>query len=189
MYTTVGGGPGGAGVQLGGGLAVQRRVKHRLWLRADLRADLAAAWHQTPGGSIRTGHAAAHLMLVWIARERAVVSPRLGLGGGPGLAWALGRATDRSGSDLAAVGAIRGLAGAAIRLSAHLRLSLGLDVEFLLPPVAVQVADVEVARTGTPLISGAVGLEWGWPRRSDRRPTGERRNAEPPATPRATPSP
>lgn len=193
LHAIAGAGLGSASVLVGGALALQRRLKRRLWLRGELLADTAATWRDTTGGSIRTGHAAAHVLLVWIVRERAVVSPRLGLGGGPGLAWALGRADDprHSGRDLAAIGSLRGLVGTAIRLRPHLRVVVGADLELLLPPVIVEVADSEVARLGT-LIRGTLGLEWGWPRRSDRRPIDAPRDAtnrEPSAGARATPSP
>lgn len=193
VYADVGGGPG-SGALVGGAIAVQRRLRGRLWLRGELHGATAASWRTATGGAVRTGHAAAHLMLLWIAREQAVLSPRIGVGGGPGLAWAIGRATDprRSGDDLAAVASLRGLVGAAIRVRPHLRLVVGADLELLLPPVVVEVAGAEVARLGTPLVRGTIGLEWGWPRRSERRPIGGRETAkiaEPPVTARATSSP
>ncbi|HEY8379062.1 MAG TPA: hypothetical protein VIK91_21365 [Nannocystis sp.] len=43
---------------------------------------------------------------------------------------------------------------------------LGVDLDLLLPPVAVHLGSVETARLGTPLLRGTLGLEWSWRPRS-----------------------
>lgn len=191
IYGVVGGGPGDTGVLIGGAIALQWRLRRRLWIRGELLGDTTTSWRPVTGGAVRAGHASAQVMLLWIAREHARVSPRIGAGGGPGLAWALGRAADprQSGHDLAALAAIRGLSGVTIRSHTRLRLYVGAEVEVLLPPAVVEVAGAEVARMGVPLVRGVLGFEWGWPRRSDRGPIDGRRDAEPSGAARTTSSP
>jgi len=82
------------------------------------------------------------------------------------LAWAHGQASDPldARTDLAAVAVLHASAGLAIRVRPHLRLRIDLGTDVLLPHLAVRVAGDEVARLGSPLIRGALGLEWQWPR-------------------------
>lgn len=163
VFAAVGGGPGGAGVLVGGGLAAQWRWTRGLWLRGELHGGTGVGWRSVDGGEFRLGAAGVSVLLLWIGRERARVSPRLGFGGGPALAWALGRAAGSQARDRdwTPVGALRGLAGAAIRARPRLRVVAGVEVELLLPPIAVQVQGAEVGRLGTPIVRGVLGLEWG----------------------------
>ncbi len=170
VYAGVGGGPGGAGPLIGGGLALRWHVLHNLAIQGEAQGAISPVWLSGQGQSFRVGLAGARAALVFVARRDARVSWRLGLGGGATLAWALARSKDpvRSSQDRIVVGLLRASVHLAIRVRAHLRLVIGLDVDLLVPPVAVQVLGAEVARVGTPLVRGVLGLEWDWWSRARR---------------------
>lgn len=167
VYAGVGGGPGGAGVLVGGGLALRGHVTRSLAIQGELQGATSPVWLSGQDAQLRVGVAGARAALMFVARRDARVAWRLGIGGGLTLAWALARTPDRMRSqDLVAVAAIRASVHAAIRARDRLRVVLGVDVELLAPPVAVRVRGVELARLGAPLLRGVLGLEWdAWPRR------------------------
>lgn len=164
LYAGVGGGPGGAGALMGGGLALRLGVARALALQAEAQAALSPTWLSGQGRSFRVGLAGVRAALVFVTPRAARVGWRLGLGGGLSLAWARGRTPDllRSSQDRAAVGVLRASVHMAIRAREQLRLVVGVELDQLLPPLALRVLDVEVARLGAPLIRGVLGLEWDW---------------------------
>lgn len=170
VYAGVGGGPGDAGPLIGGGLALRWHVIRTLAIQGEAQGAMSPVWLSGQGQSFRVGLAGARAALVFVARRDARVSWRLGLGGGATLAWALARSKDpvRSSQDRIVVGLLRASVHMAIRVQAHLRVVVGLDVDLLVPPVAVRVLDAEVARAGTPLVRGVLGLEWDWWSRARR---------------------
>lgn len=170
VYTNIGGGPGGAGPLIGGGLALRWHLLPALAMQAEAQGATSPTWRPGQGQTFRVGLAGARAALVFVARQQARVSWRLGLGGGLTLAWALARSRDRlsSSQDRVVIGTLRASVHAAIRIRARLRLVIGADVDLLAPPVAVRVKDTEMARLGTPLVRGVLGLEWDWSSRTPR---------------------
>ncbi len=164
VYAGVGGGPGGAGTQIGGGLALRWHLTPKLAIQGEVQGATSPVWLSGQGQSFRVGFAGARAALVFVARADARLSWRLGLGGGATLAWALARSQNpvRSSQDRVVVGLLRASVHTAIRMRAHLRLVIGVDVDLLVPPVVVRVTGAEVARVGTPLVRGVFGLEWDW---------------------------
>lgn len=169
-YATLGGGPGGAGLLVGGALALRWELGRAIAVRAELLAATSAAAIDVGAGSLRVGLAGPRAALVIEPWRRARVSPRLGLGGGVALGWATGRAASplRGGRDLTVVGLLGGSLGGALRLRPGLHLYLGVDLSFMVPGVALRVTGEEVARLGMPLVLGVLGLEWGWSARRRR---------------------
>ena len=157
------GGPGGARPLVDLTLSLRISLTRLLALEPAITAAVTPVQATFDAGKIRLGLAGVGAALVLTpGRPDARVAPHLGLGGGVALAWATGQATSplRSTTDLTAVATIQAAAGLAIRLRPRLRLRLDLGTAILLPPVAVRVAGDEVARLGTPLLRGALGLEW-----------------------------
>lgn len=170
VYAGIGGGPGGAGTLVGGALALRWDLSRRLAIQGEAQGSTSPSWLSGQGQAFRVGLAGARAALVFIARREARVSWRLGLGGGVTMAWAFARSRDQlqRSQDRVVVGALRASVHAAIRVRAQLRLVVGVDVDLLGPPVAVRVRDAEVARFGTPLVRGVLGLEWDWWSRAPR---------------------
>jgi len=170
ISTGLTGGPGGAGPLVGGGLALRWHLTRALAIQGEAQGAASATWLEGQAQRFRVGLAGARLALVFVARPAATLSWRLGLGGGATLAWARARSADalRSSRDRRVVGVLRANVHAAIRVRPRLRVVVGLDLELLTPPIAVWVQDVEVARLGTPLVRGVLGLEWDWRSRARR---------------------
>ncbi len=164
-YATLGGGPGGAGLLVGAALALRWELGRVVAMQAELLAATSPTWIDVTAGSLRVGLAGPRAAVVIEPWRLARVSPRIGLNGGLAISWATGRTASplRGGRDLAVVGLLGGSLGAALRLGARLRLYLGVDLSFMVPPVALRVAGDEVAQLGAPLVQGVLGLEWSWP--------------------------
>lgn len=170
VHASIGGGPGGAGPLIGGSLMLRRDLGRHLAIQGEAEGATSPVWRTAQDLRFRIGLAGARAALVLVARRDARVGWRFGLGGGVTMVWALARAPDRlrSSQDRAVVGVLRASIHAAIRVRARLRLVVGAEVDLLLPPVAVRVQGVEVAKLGTPLVRGVLGLEWDWWSRARR---------------------
>jgi len=162
------GGPGGARPLVDLTLTVRVQLARLLSFEPAVWTAVTPVQARFAAGQVRLGLAAAQAALVLTpGRQDAIVAARLALGGGVALAWARGQASEPldARTDLAAVAVLHASAGLAIRVRPRLRLRLDLGTDILLPPVAVRITGDEVARLGSPLIRGALGLEWQWPRR------------------------
>ncbi len=162
------GGPGGARPLVDLTVTLRVQLARLLSLEPAVWTAVTPVQARFAAGQVRLGLAAAQAALVLTpGRQDALVAPRLALGGGVALAWARGQASEPldARTDLAAVAVLHASAGLALRVRPRLRLRIDLGTAVLLPPVAVRIAGDEVARLGTPLLRGALGLEWQWPRR------------------------
>lgn len=166
VAATVGGGPGAPGALTGLELGYRRELPRVVALQVELLGATSPGWQAQGSGSIVLGLAGARVMLVVQPRQERVVTPRLGLGGGGALVWAVGRAQAplRGVRDVGGAGLVSGFAGLAVRVRPRLRVLVGAGLDVSLPPIVVRVAGEEAARFGQPTLRGALGLEWVWSR-------------------------
>lgn len=165
VHATVGGGPGGLGVLTGLEVAYRRELPRLVGFELDLLGVSTPGWRSQGEGSIVMGLAGARALVVVQPRQQRVVTPRLGLGGGAAVVWAIGRAPEplRGVRDVAGVAVLSGSVSLAVRVRPRLRLVFGAGLDLLLPPIVVRIAGAETSRVGLPTLRGSLGVEWFWP--------------------------
>jgi hypothetical protein len=92
VHATVGGGPGGPGALTGLELAYRRALPRVVSVQVELLGAVTPGWQTQGLASVVMGLGGARALLVVQPRQDRVVTPRLGLGGGGALVWAVGRA-------------------------------------------------------------------------------------------------
>ncbi|MCY0989382.1 hypothetical protein OV203_19740 [Nannocystis sp. ILAH1] len=162
VAVNAGGGPGGARGLLGGSGSFGWQLAPALSLQAELFAWASPTPIHLDAGSIRVGQSAGQLLFGLSPRGERRVMPRVRVGGGPALVWALGEARSplRGHDEVAPVGVVTAGIGLAARVRPRLRLYAGVDVHVMTPPARVVVDGFEVLRLGLPLVRGAMGIEW-----------------------------
>ncbi|HEY0136775.1 MAG TPA: hypothetical protein VGB85_21985, partial [Nannocystis sp.] len=161
-------GPGGLGVLPGVALGYRRELPRVVGVQADLITMMTPGWRSQPSGSIVIGLVGARALLVVQARRDRRVVPRIGLGGGGAVVWAIGRAPQplRGNPDVGVVPLLSASVALAVRVRPRLGVVLGGGLDVLLSPVVVRVAGDERAQLGPAMLHGSLGLEWSWPVRS-----------------------
>ncbi len=153
------GGPGGLGAAAGPGLGLSIFPVPRLAL--DLEALVAPLGSSRRFGmdDVRAGYGLWRGLVGVAPVPRAVVSPRFLAGAGVLLAWATARGSAIRRAH-AAVAVLAGGVDLAARLTGRLRLHLAVRAGVTFPRVSLRRNGVELARSGRPLLDGALTLEW-----------------------------
>ncbi|MDD5309947.1 MAG: hypothetical protein PHU25_21730 [Deltaproteobacteria bacterium] len=150
------GSPGGIGAMGALDLVVGWHPIGRLSVALDLFSTVIATDLKKDGGRASVGFGALRGWISWNIRDKGVLRPSLGLGGGAALSWASGETSDAyaGATDYATVGYMGALLQLGLAFKNDVWLILGARAGALVPEVRVSFAGSDVASMGRPLVEG-----------------------------------